>query len=86
MLSMSSKASTKAGNPKLDNLLAEFYNAKRRSREFTKLHKGVTQERRNLMEQKDQLLFEIKKELNSISKAQAERVRKRLWKDLRVVV
>lgn len=68
----------------LDELVNELYKVKDNLRDFPRWKKGKL--RRNLVERKNLVILQIQKELSKADTLTADKVRKRLWEELGVIV
>lgn len=68
----------------LDELVNELYKVKDNLRDFPNWKKGEV--RLKLVERKNLILLQIQKELSKVNILTADKVRKRLWEELGVVV
>ena len=68
----------------LEELVEEFYRVKSELRDTHRHIHG--KERKPLMERKNELLVEIRRQLSKLSKQKADKIRKRLWEELGVVI
>ena len=75
----------KQDNPEsLEGLIKDLYQIKKEILDIPK-HTHAT-EKRELTSRKDELIFTIQKELKKVSKQKADKIRKRLWEELGVMV
>ena len=75
----------KQNNPEsLEGLIKDLFQTKKEILDIPKYRHGT--EKRELTNRKDELIFAIQKELKQVSKTKADKIRKKLWEELGVVI
>lgn len=69
----------------LNELVEEFYQLKKSLNDLPK-HFNKTNERKAIIQRKEEVLFEIQQQLKKVNKLRADMVRSRLWRDLAVSI
>ena len=74
----------KQDNLGLEGLIKDLYQIKKEILDMPKYRHGT--EKRELTNRKDELIFAIQKELKSTDKAKADKIRKKLFDELGVMI